>query len=71
MPRWHAYMKLTGNGGGLLGSEFAFLRSQVVAVTLPASVRRFRVPRATVPANLIMQPDFLRELFLHDISDRR
>jgi len=63
-------MKLNGKGGGLLGSEFAFLRAQVVAVTFPAPVRRFRVPRTTVPANLVMQSNFLCELFLHDISDR-
>ena len=44
----------------LLGSEFALLRSQVVAVTFSASVRGFWVAGAAFPTDFVMEPNPLR-----------
>jgi hypothetical protein len=63
-------MKLNVRREDLLCSEFAFLRTQVVAVAFPAPVRGLWVSRPAVPANFVMQSDLLGELLLHDISDR-
>lgn len=54
----------------LLGAQFTFLPAQVVAVAFSAAIRWSRVACAAVAANLVVQPDFLRKLFLDDISDR-
>jgi len=44
----------------LLRTEFAFLRSQVVTVTFPASVRGFWVSSAAVSTNFVVEPNLLR-----------
>jgi hypothetical protein len=54
----------------LLGAEFSFLPAEVVAVAFPATVRRPWVSGAAVAADFVVQPDLLRQLFLHNIRDR-
>ncbi len=53
----------------LLGAEFSLLPAEVVAVAFSAAIRSAGVTRSTVSANLVVQPNLLRQLFLHDISD--
>jgi hypothetical protein len=53
----------------LLCSQFAFLPAQIVTVTFPAAIGCSRVTGPAVSADLVVQPDFLGELLLGDISD--
>ena len=60
---------LSKSRGVLLCSQFAFLPAQIITVTFPTAIGSSRVTGPAVPADLVMQPDFLGELLLSDISD--